>query len=41
MAVTDLVEAYLAELPGESRWLADSEWGLTVPAHVAPAGRCT
>jgi len=35
MAAADLVEAYLAELPGESRRLADAEWGLTVPADAA------
>jgi len=35
MAAADLVDAYLAELPGDSRRLAKGEWGLTVPADAA------
>jgi len=35
MAAADLVDAYLAELPGDSRRLAQAEWGLTVPADAA------
>lgn len=35
MAAADLVDDYLAELPGQSRRLARAEWGLTVPAESA------
>jgi len=35
VAVSELLDAYLAELPGESRRLAGGEWGLTVPAEAA------
>jgi len=38
MAAADLVDAYLAELPGDSRRLAQGEWGLTVPADAAGGG---
>ncbi len=35
MAAADLVDAYLAELPGDTRRLAGAEWGLTAPPDVA------
>ena len=35
MAAADLVDAYPAGLPGDSRRAADAEWGLTVPAEAA------
>jgi hypothetical protein len=35
VAAGDLIDAYLGELPGDSRRLAPSEWGLTVPAESA------
>src|SRR5215213_154207 len=35
MAVPELVDAYLGELPGDSRRLSGAEWGLTVPAESA------
>jgi len=35
MAAADLVDAYLAELPGDTRRLAGAEWGLTVPPDAA------
>ena len=34
MAAIDQIEAYLAELHGDSRRLAHAEWGLTVPADA-------
>jgi hypothetical protein len=35
VAATDVVDAYLDSLPGETRRLADGHWGLTVPADNA------
>ena len=35
MAVPEVLDAYLAQLPGESRRVAGGEWGLTVPAESA------
>ena len=35
MAAVDVVDAYLAGLPGGSRRLAHAEWGVTVPAEAA------
>ena len=35
MAAVDVVDAYLAGLPGESRRLAHGEWGVTVAADQA------
>ena len=35
MAAIDLIDAYLAELPGCSRRLAHGEWGVTLPADAA------
>ena len=30
MAATDLIDTYLGSLPGETRKLGDSQWGLTI-----------
>ncbi|MBA2505441.1 MAG: YbjN domain-containing protein [Thermoleophilaceae bacterium] len=35
MAAVDLVHDYISALPGESRRLAHTEWGVTVPADQA------
>jgi len=35
MAAADLVDAYVAALPGETRRLAPAEWGITVHADAA------
>lgn len=35
MAAVDVVEAYLSELPGETRRVAHAEWGITLPAETA------
>jgi hypothetical protein len=35
MAATEVVDTYLAGFPGQSRRVADGEWGLTVPAESA------
>jgi hypothetical protein len=35
VAAAEIVDAYLTALPGESRRLADCEWGFTVPAESA------
>lgn len=35
MAVPEVVDHYLSELPGDSRRVAGAEWGLTVPAEAA------
>ena len=35
MAVIDVVQAYLNELPGESRRVARGEWGISVAAEAA------
>ncbi len=35
MAVAQVVDSYLAELPGESRRVAQGEWGISVAAEAA------
>jgi hypothetical protein len=35
VAAVDVIDAYLDRLPGESRRLAATEWGLTVPGEQA------
>ncbi|HET8672332.1 MAG TPA: YbjN domain-containing protein [Thermoleophilaceae bacterium] len=35
MAAVDVVDEYVSGLPGETRRLAHSEWGITVPAEQA------
>jgi hypothetical protein len=35
MAAVDLIDAYLAALPGDTRRLAHAEWGLTVQPEAA------
>jgi Putative bacterial sensory transduction regulator len=35
VAATDAVDSFLAAFPGDSRRLAEGEWGLTVPADQA------
>lgn len=35
MAAVDVVDAYVSALPGETRRLADSEWGITVASEQA------
>lgn len=35
MAAADVVDQYVENLPGASRRLAPTEWGLTVPAEAA------
>lgn len=35
MAAVDVVDAYVSALPGETRRLADGEWGITLPAEQA------
>jgi len=35
VAAADLIEEYLSKLGGDSRRLAHTEWGLTVPAEAA------
>ncbi|MEA2346983.1 MAG: hypothetical protein QOG62_770 [Thermoleophilaceae bacterium] len=35
MAAVDVVDGYVAKLPGDARRLAHAEWGLTVPAEAA------
>jgi hypothetical protein len=34
VAATDVVDSFLASLPGEVRRLAHGEWGLTIPAET-------
>jgi hypothetical protein len=35
MSAIELIDSYVARLPGETRRLADSEWGITVAAEQA------
>ena len=35
MAAVDVVDSYIAGLPGETRRLGHGEWGVTVPAEQA------
>jgi Putative bacterial sensory transduction regulator len=35
VSAVDIVDAYVAALPGDGRRVAESEWGITVPGEAA------